>query len=104
MRNSKNSAFSVLLLTALTGCGERPETAAEPVTTEQTTPAEPSESADVSVGAEPGYPTQVYWGDTHLHTSYSFDVYLFGTPASTPETAYRFARGEAVENPTTGAT
>lgn len=44
----------------------------------------------------------LYWGDTHLHTSQSFDVYLFGTPTSTAETAYRFARGEKVTSPTTG--
>ncbi len=46
--------------------------------------------------------TNLYWGDTHLHTSNSFDVYLFGTPTSTPDTAYRFARGLPVVNPTTG--
>ena len=46
--------------------------------------------------------TYLYWGDTHLHTSQSFDVFLFNTPASTPETAYRFARGEKVKSPTTG--
>ncbi len=45
--------------------------------------------------------TNVYWGDTHLHTGNSFDVYLFGTTSSTPETAIRFARGEAVTSPTT---
>ncbi|QCK15438.1 DUF3604 domain-containing protein [Mangrovivirga cuniculi] len=44
----------------------------------------------------------VYWGDTHNHTGNSFDVFLFGTPNSTPETAYRFAKGEEVESPTSG--
>ena len=48
------------------------------------------------------YPDQVFWGDTHLHTSSSFDVYLFNTPASTPDTAYRFAKGLPVVSPTTG--
>jgi len=48
------------------------------------------------------HPSQVYWGDTHQHTSLSFDVYLFGTPNATPETAYRFAKGLPVISPTTG--
>lgn len=50
------------------------------------------------------YPTEVYFGDTHNHTGNSFDVYLFGTPSSTPETAYRFAKGLPVINPATGTT
>jgi hypothetical protein len=40
------------------------------------------------------FPNRVYWGDTHLHTSYSFDA-GFGNPLG-PEVAYRFARGEEV--------
>ncbi len=46
--------------------------------------------------------TRLFWGDTHLHTSNSFDVFLFGTANATPETAYRFARGLPVVSPTTG--
>lgn len=38
------------------------------------------------------YPTNVYWGDTHLHTNISGDaVFRLG-----PDEAYRFARGEEV--------
>ncbi|NVK40310.1 MAG: DUF3604 domain-containing protein [Oceanospirillaceae bacterium] len=59
-------------------------------------------SAPFSAWPEAAYPEQVYWGDTHLHTSNSFDVYLFGTPNSTPDTAYRYAKGLPVINPTTG--
>ncbi len=52
--------------------------------------------------ADEDFPTQVFFGDTHLHTSASFDVYLFGTPNATPDTAYRFAMGLPVVNPATG--
>jgi hypothetical protein len=39
---------------------------------------------------------QAYYGDLHLHTSYSFDAYvLFGAQVD-PDAAYRFARGESV--------
>jgi hypothetical protein len=44
-------------------------------------------------------PTQVYWGDTHLHTSASMDAGSFGARLS-PEDAYRFARGEEVASST----
>src|SRR5215831_13693071 len=45
------------------------------------------------------YPTQVLWGDTHLHTSNSFDAAAFGNTLG-PEEAYRFARGEQVTSST----
>jgi len=41
------------------------------------------------------FPTQVYWGDTHLHTSNSLDARAFGTTLG-PEEAYRLARGEEI--------
>lgn len=47
--------------------------------------------------------TNLYWGDTHLHTSNLFDLYLFGTPGSTPDSAFNFAKGRPVVSPTTGA-
>lgn len=36
------------------------------------------------------------FGDLHVHTTYSFDVFSFGV-TSTPEQAYRFAKGEAID-------
>ncbi len=46
-------------------------------------------------------PTRVFWGDTHLHTSFSMDAGAFGARLA-PEDAYRFARGEEVESSTAG--
>jgi hypothetical protein len=37
--------------------------------------------------------TQLYWGDTHLHTNYSPDAYALLTTTADPDTSYRFARG-----------
>ena len=45
------------------------------------------------------YPTQVYWGDTHLHTGLSMDAGAFGNRLGLDE-AYRFARGEEVTSAT----
>ncbi len=57
-----------------------------------------SVTADVD-GLPPveSYPTRVFWGDTHLHTSYSIDANIFGNSQLNPAAAYRFARGESVK-------
>jgi hypothetical protein len=41
------------------------------------------------------YPTRPLFGDTHLHTAFSFDAGAFGARLG-PREAYRFARGEEV--------
>lgn len=96
-RPIKSSALAVLLTTL--GCQQQAEEPVKAPVAE--TPTTVSQSADTSESAPVGGP---FWGDTHLHTSNSFDVYLFGTPSATPETAYRFAKGEPVTSPTTGET
>ncbi len=40
-------------------------------------------------------PNRVFWGDTHLHTSYSTDAGMIGNVLG-PDEAFRFARGEKV--------
>lgn len=42
---------------------------------------------------------QLFWGDTHLHTSNSFDAYFRGNLSADPETAYRYAQGYPVIHP-----
>src|SRR4051794_39513611 len=41
------------------------------------------------------FPTRPFFGDTHLHTSFSFDAGAFGARLG-PGDAYRFAKGEQV--------
>ncbi len=45
--------------------------------------------------ADRDFASNVYWGDTHLHTSFSMDAGAFGNRLGLDE-AYRFARGEQV--------
>ena len=49
--------------------------------------------------AQRTFPSNVYWGETHLHTGLSLDAGLFGN-ILTHEDAYRFARGEEITSST----
>jgi len=42
---------------------------------------------------------RLLWGDTHLHTSYSFDAFLNGNRSADPDVAYRWAKGQPVIHP-----
>jgi|TARA_B100002003_G_scaffold228073_1_gene236134 hypothetical protein len=53
---------------------------------------------NMSIRIETPTERKAYFGDLHVHTTYSFDAYAFGTIA-TPYDAYRFAKGEAIANP-----
>ncbi|WP_337658309.1 DUF3604 domain-containing protein [Sphingorhabdus sp. Alg231-15] len=60
-------------------------------------PSSDNERGDDSSVTLTEYPEQVYWGDLHLHTLYSFDSYNFGNKTLGPDEAYRFAQGEEVD-------
>lgn len=50
--------------------------------------------SDFSPYAGRNFPTQVLWGDTHLHTAVSVDAGTMNTVGQ--EDAFRFARGEEI--------
>ncbi len=70
-------------------------------------PVPPPESLEGAFKAQKHYspyagrnfPTEVFWGDTHLHTGMSMDAGAFGARL-TPVDAYRFARGEELTSST----
>jgi hypothetical protein len=44
-------------------------------------------------------PRDVFFGDMHIHTSWSMDAYAFGNHAAGPNEAIKFAQGEPVRHP-----
>ena len=65
--------------------------------------AETTTAPPASTAAAVQEPTQVFWGDTHLHSNYSPDAYLQGNASADPDTAYRFAKGLPAIHPGNGA-
>ncbi|MEY2854854.1 MAG: hypothetical protein RL030_1986, partial [Pseudomonadota bacterium] len=55
----------------------------------------------VAASAAAEGPTQLLWGDTHLHTAHSVDAYATGNYFADPATAYRYAMGLPVLHPVT---
>lgn len=48
--------------------------------------------------AQDGEDRRPLFGETHIHTAYSFDAYLFNTRA-TPDDAYEFGKGKPLKHP-----
>jgi len=65
----------------------------------QDAPGPTDKKIEYSPYPERTYPNQVFYGDTHLHTSYSTDAGMVGCTLG-PEDAYRFAMGMAVTSST----
>ena len=40
-----------------------------------------------------------YFGETHLHTSWSFDAFIFGNHLTQPSDAYDYAKGKPIKHP-----
>jgi hypothetical protein len=61
-----------------------------------TTVAQAQEIQPYSPTVGRDFPTNVYFGDTHLHTKTSLDSYGDGNTKVGPDEAYRFAKGETI--------
>jgi Protein of unknown function (DUF3604) len=87
LRKLPGLASLLLASVALTGGLDRgqPATAQDP------------QPKNYSPYANRNYATQVFWGDQHLHTSFSPDAGLVGDRHG-PDDAYRFARGEQLRS------
>ena len=100
---SKHSSYRLTLAGAaaltLAACGQAGDDGSRDPSQAAESAAEP---AVVSTPASPpaGIPRRnLYWGDTHLHTSYSPDAFLMQNRSATPDTAYQYAKGAPVIHP-----
>ncbi len=52
-----------------------------------------------SASAQGNPEREAWFGETHVHTSWSFDAFIFGNTKTTPADAYKYAKGEPIEHP-----
>src|SRR5262245_23175775 len=57
-------------------------------------------SLATTAGFAQGNPLRnAYFGETHVHTSYSADAWIFGNRLTTPGDAYKYFKGETIKAP-----
>jgi len=49
--------------------------------------------------AEPNPERDAFFGETHIHTSWSVDAWVMGNRITGPADAYKYAKGEAIKHP-----
>ena len=88
---AKNASFIAVGL-ALAACGKFEDPTFEDVF--DADQAEPPPAREVTQHS----PTRnLFWGDLHVHTAFSYDAYTFGTRAL-PDDAYTFMKGGTIEH------
>ena len=90
------AAVCLLLLQAAACVGPAPE--APGAQDEQ--PAGAADTAAASAGPQRNPLRNAYFGDLHVHSSWSLDAWMFGHPMNNdPSVAYRYGRGEPILDP-----
>lgn len=51
------------------------------------------------MGAAKAQERRAFFGETHVHTSWSFDAYIFGNHLTGPGDAYNYAKGQTIKHP-----
>src|SRR6185436_7812757 len=83
------------LVAVLGAC--KAQTGKEQSDTDKTAPGVESRPDPQAVPSNPD--RDVFFGQTHTHTSWSMDAYLIGNHITTPEDAYKYSMGLPVKHP-----
>src|SRR5215470_3795239 len=84
--------FMLVALIALVSCKKAPtpEGARQPGEAARVTPEQ-------HIQRNPD--REAYFGETHIHTSWSVDAWLFGNRITGPDDAYKYAQGQTIKHP-----
>lgn len=73
--------------------------AANAATPAQATAEQPAGATADAPAEQPNPLRNAYFGETHVHTSWSFDAFIFGNTKTGPADAYKYAKGETIKHP-----
>jgi hypothetical protein len=76
---------------ALTSCKK----SGAPEETSQSSPSSGFQQSD----SQPNPERNAYFGETHVHTSWSFDAFIFGNHITGPADAYQYFKGTPIKHP-----
>jgi hypothetical protein len=95
-RPSRYSGFGLTVLSAcvLAACGQQNAPAPEPQQAPQS-----SATAAVEERVEKNPDRNAYFGDEHLHTSWSVDAWVIGNRLNGPTEALKYAQGGTIKHP-----
>lgn len=92
----KAASLAMVTTLVLAACGENPGNGPGVDTREQPALVQYSEVREACANRNAG--RNAYFGDVHVHSSYSWDANSNGTRTN-PDDAYRFAKGEEIDLP-----
>jgi hypothetical protein len=92
------AAFVCVLLGA---CGKQQTAApaAAPASAAKPAPAQSAPTLATEPAPQPNPDRNAYFGETHIHTSWSVDAWLMGNRMTGPDDAYKYAQGETIKHP-----
>ncbi len=88
------SMLAVLSYFATPGAQEKP--ANETVVAQA---AAPAASVSAPAAPKPNPERNAYFGETHVHTSWSLDAFSLGNTVTTPADAYKYFKGQPIKHP-----
>jgi Protein of unknown function (DUF3604) len=93
-----SAAVGVISLLILGACKNKEAEEAAQKKSEPAPAAAPAQPAETPA-PQPNPERNAYFGEQHLHTSWSVDAWLFGNHMAGPDDAYKYAQGETIKHP-----
>src|SRR5574338_1244345 len=100
-------AVSAMAVLTLGGCGQKaaeppppPKKAEAEEATKKVAEAPPPAPAPApAADMQPNPERNAYFGETHIHTSWSVDAWVIGNRLTGPDDAYKYAQGQTIKHP-----